>query len=142
MPDYIHRLSQLHCNLFSRQAVKVGQFQNLTPPCAESVQQLIHEPSDLSNVFWIPRQQWLRRSALQVNPFVKTARCQMTLSVQRAMIRVLQEPHSKYPLVRVEACQPAVEIHKDRLHDLFGSPGIFDNPHRYAKDQLVVAVEA
>ena len=65
----------------------------------------------------------------------------MAFAVQRAMICVLQEPHSQYALLTIEARQSAEEIKENGLDYLFGFTGFVHNPHCYTENQLVVSVK-
>src|SRR5208282_6918805 len=61
--------------------------------------------------------------------------------VQRPVVRILQQPHFQYALVRVERRQAAEEIKEHNLNDFLSLARIVDDAHGDTEDQLVVAIK-
>ena len=65
----------------------------------------------------------------------------MTLAVQRAVIRILQQPDTNQALSTVEISHCSEDAEKHGLHNLFGLARIAHNSQRYVKHQTMITVE-
>ncbi|MGA2857069.1 MAG: hypothetical protein ABSE40_09375 [Candidatus Sulfotelmatobacter sp.] len=128
-------------DLIRGQPFKVRQLQNLATARTEASHELVHQPRHLRYIPWVPRQLGLCRYAVKIHPFVKVARCQVPAPVQRPVVRILQQPHFEYALVRVEPGQSAEEIKEHNLYDFLSLAWIVDDAHGDTEDQLVVAIK-
>lgn len=78
---------------------------------------------------------------LQVRLVVEILRVQVLLTIDGAMIRILENPHLSTAFGRVELCRHSENFQEDALRYIFRLSRIANDFQSNAQDKAVVAVE-